>query len=161
MNVSAAKIQDLAEIEAIYEHARRFMQAAGNETQWQGGYPAREIVEADIRANRLYTVLDGGEIIAVFAFAKGNEPTYDKIYEGAWLDNGEYAYIHRVAVKCAGRGVALFIFSYCASLAKSIRIDTHRDNIPMQKALSKAGFSYRGIIYLESGAERLAYERVE
>ena len=64
-------------------------------------------------------------------------------------------------MKLAGKGVASFIFSYCASLAKCIRIDTHRDNIPMQKALSKAGFSYRGIIYLESGAERLAYERVE
>ena len=159
MNVLPAKIQDLTIIEEIYDQARRFMQQAGNETQWQGGYPSRGIIETDIMANRLFTVNEEGEIVAVFVFAKGNEPTYDKIYEGAWADNGEYAYIHRVAVRCAGRGVASFIFSHCSSLAKSIRIDTHRDNIPMQKALSKAGFSYRGIIYLENGAERLAYEK--
>ncbi len=159
MNVLPAKIQDLTIIEEIYAQARRFMQQAGNETQWQGGYPTREIIEADIKAERLYTVSDGGEIIAVFVFANGNEPTYDKIYEGSWLGNGEYAYIHRVAVNRAGRGVASFIFSHCSSLAKSIRIDTHRNNIPMQRALAKAGFSYRGIIYLENGDERLAYEK--
>ncbi len=160
MNVKLAKIEDIPTLEAIYEAARRFMKESGNEKQWQGGYPSRSVIEADINAGRLFTVVEDGEILAVFAFAKGNEPAYDKIYGGSWLDNGEYAYIHRVAVKCAGRGVASFIFSYCTSLASSVRIDTHRDNIPMQKALSKAGFSYQGIIYLENGDERLAYQKL-
>ena len=160
MNIEKAKIHDLAELEAIYDVARRFMRESGNEKQWQGGYPSRSVIEADINAGRLFTVVEDGDILAVFAFANGNEPTYDKIYDGAWLDNGEYAYIHRVAVKQSGRGVASFIFSYCSSVASSIRIDTHRDNLPMQKALLKAGFSYQGIIYLENGDERLAYQKL-
>ena len=160
MTVRKAKYTDLAEIDTIYESARAFMRESGNATQWQGGYPSREITESDIEAGRLYLVTEGEEILAVFAFANGNEPTYDKIYGGAWLDEGEYSYIHRVAVRKSGRGVASFIFSYCSQNAQSLKIDTHRNNIPMQKVLEKAGFSYCGIIYLEGGDERLAYQKL-
>ena len=89
MTIRAATYADLSEIESIYGIARRFMRESGNAAQWQGGYPSREIIESDIVAGRLYLVTDGEEILAVFAFAKGNEPTYDKIYEGDWLDVGE------------------------------------------------------------------------
>ena len=33
----------------------------------------------------------------------------------------------------------------------NIKIDTHKDNISMQKLLEKNGFKYCGIIYLEDG----------
>lgn len=44
--------------------------------------------------------------------------------------------------------------------APNIRIDTHHDNRVMQHLLTKHGFTYCGLIYLKSGAERLAYQRV-
>ena len=141
MTVRAATYADLYEIEVIYEAARRFMRESGNETQWQGGYPSSDVIKADVDLGRLYAVVDGNEILAVFVFAVGNEPTYDKIYGGQWLDTAEYAYIHRVAVRCAGRGIASFIFSWCFEQFSNIKIDTHRDNIPMQKALEKAGIN--------------------
>ena len=34
-----------------------------------------------------------------------------------------------------------------------------RDNLKMQGAMKKAGFVYRGIIYLENGDERFAFEK--
>lgn len=40
----------------------------------------------------------------------------------------------------------------------TIRIDTHRDNQPMQNAIRKAGFTYCGIIYCWDGSERLAFQ---
>ena len=160
MTVRAATYADLSEIESIYGIARRFMRESGNETQWQGGYPSSDVIKADVDLGRLYAVVDGNEILAVFVFAVSNEPTYDKIYGGQWLDTAEYAYIHRVAVRCAGRGIASFIFSWCFEQFSNIKIDTHRDNIPMQKALEKAGFSCCGIIYLASGDERLAYQKI-
>lgn len=43
---------------------------------------------------------------------------------------------------------------------RSIRVDTHRDNISMQKMLLKNGFKYCGIIYLKDGSERLAYDKL-
>lgn len=43
---------------------------------------------------------------------------------------------------------------------KSIRIDTHQDNKSMQRLILKNNFEYCGIIYVEDGSERLAYEKV-
>ena len=44
---------------------------------------------------------------------------------------------------------------------KSIRIDTHKDNIPMQRALAKHGFIKCGIIHLANGDERIAFQKSE
>jgi hypothetical protein len=49
---------------------------------------------------------------------------------------------------------------WCFSKDPNIRIDTHRDNKIMQHNILKEGFSYCGIIYLESGDERLAYQKI-
>jgi len=47
---------------------------------------------------------------------------------------------------------------------KSIRIDTHEGNLPMQSALKKAGFIRCGRIFLQGGAEdgdpRIAFEKL-
>ena len=52
------------------------------------------------------------------------------------------------------------IIKYCSALTSSIRIDTHADNRPMQTSLSRLGFVYCGIIYVENGDSRQAYQRV-
>ena len=41
-----------------------------------------------------------------------------------------------------------------------LRGDTHRGNKIMQRVLEKNGLVYRGIIYLEDGGERLAFEKL-
>ena len=101
-------------------------------------------------------------LLGVFYFCVGNDPTYEKIYEGAWQNDDEYGVIHRIAVSrdSHGRGVASFIYSHCFAICKNLRIDTHRDNLPMQKVLKRNGFKYCGIIYLESGAERIAFQKI-
>ena len=43
---------------------------------------------------------------------------------------------------------------------KSLKVDTHRGNIGMQNLLKKIGYSYCGVITLESGDERLAFEKI-
>ena len=98
------------------------------------------------------------------------EPTYDKIYDGHWLtgdDGRDYIAIHRVAISVSSRGSGLSgkIIDFAVSFAKekgrkSLRIDTHRGNAVMRRMLEKNGFEYCGIIYLESGDERIAYEKV-
>ena len=49
---------------------------------------------------------------------------------------------------------------FCFSHDTNIRIDTHRDNKIMQHNILKHGFTYCGIIYLTSGDERLAYQKL-
>ena len=57
-------------------------------------------------------------------------------------------------------GVMADIINYCSTFTSSIRIDTHADNCPMQASLIRLGFVYCGIIYVENGDSRLAFQRV-
>ena len=145
----------------IYASAREFMRANGNASQWGGGYPSREILERDIADEQSYAVEENGEIVGTFFFKIGIDKTYLNIYDGEWINDNEYGVIHRIAMKYRGRGIASKIYDYCFSIIKSLRIDTHRQNIPMQNSLLKNGFKYCGVIYLESGDERIAYQKVE
>ena len=43
---------------------------------------------------------------------------------------------------------------------RSIKIDTQKDNMSMQKLLIKNNFKYCGLIYLEDGSERVAFEKL-
>ena len=159
MNIRNAKRAELDEIMGIYEKARQFMSANGNPTQWWDGYPPRELISDDIEQKKLFVCEDEGEIAAVFYFAVENDPTYEKIYDGAWLNDNDYAVMHRVAVAKKGKGVISNCFEYCLSRCSDLKIDTHKDNIPMQRALEKNGFSYCGIIYIDAGDERIAYQK--
>lgn len=150
---------DISAIEEIYSQAKKFMRDAGNKNQWDGEYPNGESARQDIKDGIGYVCEDGGEVVAVFAFAVANEPTYDVIYDGEWLDSNPYAFIHRIAVKKHGMGIVDFCFGECFKMFPSLKIDTHRDNIPMQKVLLRNGFKYCGIIHLENGDERLAYHK--
>lgn len=145
---------------AIYDEARAFMRENGNANQWNTGYPGRESVLADIENGGGYVCEDGGEVVAVFYFSLGDDPTYARIYEGEWKQDGPYAVIHRIAVKHHGRGIADFIYAHCFATHPNLRIDTHRDNIPMQRSLLKNGFERCGIIYLASGDERIAFQKI-
>ena len=46
-------------------------------------------------------------------------------------------------------------------LTAGVKIDTHEGNIAMRKMLEKNGFVHCGVILLESGAERVAYQYME
>lgn len=161
MRIVNANLTDLSEIIEIYSGARAFMKEAGNPNQWGGAYPAKELIISDIESEKLYLVKDDmGDTLAVFYYSYGTDPTYERIYEGKWQSAEPYGVIHRIAVsdKARGRGVSAFCFEEMLKKSSRLRIDTHKDNLPMQRALAKFGFSYAGIIYIESGAERLAYE---
>ena len=51
------------------------------------------------------------------------------------------------------------ILDFAFQHTDTLRIDTHEDNKTMQALLTKNGFSYCGIIHLENGDPRLAYQK--
>jgi len=161
--IKKAVSADLETVKKIYDDARLFMRANGNPTQWSGGYPSEELLLDDIKKEQLYICIDpeSQETVGVFCFFIGSDPTYVEIYEGKWIRAGRSGVIHRIATTSHSKGVAKACFDYGYSIAKDIKIDTHRDNIPMQKCLLKNGFKYCGIIYLPNGDERLAYQKCE
>lgn len=159
MQIRKTDDADLFAIGEIYESAKRFMRESGNPNQWNSGTPNIETARADMEAGVGYVVVEDGEILATFMFSQDGEPTYANIYEGNWINDAPYGVIHRIAVKEQGKGIIGFCIDECFAKCQNLRVDTHRDNLPMQRALTKRGFSYCGIIYLENGDERLAYQK--
>ena len=155
-NIRLARQTDLDEIERIYAYARQFMIQSGNPTQWVNGYPWRDLLEEDIRCGTLYVAEDNNGLYGVFVFVIGEDPTYGYIEDGAWISDKPYGTIHRIA-SCKS-GVFSEALLFCRNKCSHIRVDTHADNKPMQHLAEKYGFSRRGIIYVEDGTPRIAYE---
>ena len=152
------------------------MKETGNPDQWNADYPSRELIEKDIESGDSYVVtLDNstdkktkldfrpesqrgyGKIEATFVLRKGPDPTYDIIYNGKWQNEKPYAAIHRIASSGTLKGIFHLAMLFAMHRYDNIRIDTHRNNMPMRKAIIKEGFKYCGIIHCWSGDERLAY----
>ncbi|MCR5245928.1 MAG: N-acetyltransferase [Bacteroidales bacterium] len=148
---------DYGTVLALIDSGRRIMRASGNPLQWPDGKPDPAKVEADIAAGNSWLVKEGDEAVATFAFVPGPDPTYARI-DGAWLDDGPYCVIHRMAKLPGAAGIFNAVMDWCFGRCCNIRIDTHRDNAIMRHCIEAYGFVYCGIIWLEDGDERLAYQ---
>lgn len=158
-SVRKASMEDLPRIEEIYAFARTFMAENGNPNQWGNNNPPHSKLLEDIARKELHVMEDSAGIHGVFFFRIGPDPTYANIYEGAWREDTLYGTIHRIAGDGSG-GILCTAVQYCSDQIKHLRIDTHRDNHVMQKALDKQGFSRRGMIYIADGSPRIAYDRI-
>lgn len=157
MKVIKAKQENIADILEIYEKARAFMKANGNPNQWVN-YPNIDTVNKDLEADKLYICVDKNAIVGVFFYEVGIDKCYNSI-DGAWLDHKTHGVVHRIATLPDRKGVGRFCLDYVYRDCGNIRIDTHKDNKPMRNLLEKLGFVYCGIITLESGDTRLAYQK--
>lgn len=158
--IREARVADIDCIMPVLEAAKRIMRSDGNMSQWSDGYPSKEAILADISWSGGFVIEDPDNgIVGYFAFLPSPEPTYGYIEGGEWLDAGKpYHVIHRIASYPDVHGIFSDIMEFCFSRDPNIRIDTHRDNSIMRHNIAKHGFTYCGIIYLESGDERLAYQ---
>ncbi len=155
--IRLAEKNDLGQLLALYAAARKRMKAAGNPTQWGEDYPSEQLLAEDIRQKQLYVMTNGKELYGAFVLAWGEDATYRKI-EGEWKDFSAYATIHRLAGKTEKKGVFWECLDFCQQQSAHLRADTHSDNGAMRHLLEKSGFAYCGIIYVEDGSPRRAYE---
>ena len=161
MNIRQTRQEDLAEVMAIYDYARRFMQEHGNGNQWINGYPSEELISNEIKASHSFVCEnEQGELAGTFCYIEGIDPTYLNIYEGEWLNDEPYAVIHRMASNGKQKGISTECLKWAFAHCDNIRIDTHRDNIVMQNLLKKHGFKQCGIIYIANGTERIAFHKI-
>lgn len=166
MEFRQANISDLDQIVEIIELSKKYLKETKVD-QWQDGYPAKEDLGRDIESRNSYVLTNKDEIVATTVISLDGESTYNSIFNGEWITNEEYIVMHRVAVhdRYKGKGIFKELIKEAENLALnkgifSIKIDTHRDNISMQKAVLKNDFKKCGIIYLEDGSERIAFEKV-
>ncbi|MDD4066067.1 MAG: N-acetyltransferase [Bacilli bacterium] len=158
--IRLAKMSEVSEIMQVLNLARLYMHQTGNIHQWDNGYPFIDMVEDDIRSGQGYVVIKDKKIIGYFAFILGNDPTYAYIEDGQWLNNESYGTIHRLG-SCERGGVFHEVMEYCSKISKNIRADTHADNKIMQHLFLKEGFQHCGIIYLETGSPRVAFQFIK
>lgn len=167
MKLTLAQLSDIPVIQKMVTDAQAFLKKQGID-QWQNGYPDQTLLEKDIQLKQSYLWMDSqSEIVATLVIGIHGEPTYETI-EGKWLTtNQNYGVIHRLAVNTEIRhkGCAQNAIKAAEELCKqhkkiSMRIDTHKENKIMQHILIKNGYTYCGIIYLEDGASRYAYEKI-
>jgi hypothetical protein len=158
--IRTAKKQDIPALIEIYSHAQEFMAENGNPTQWGYVYPPKELIEKDIKNRILYVIEKNSVVHGVFAFIKGDDPTYAEI-DGGWLSNAPYSTIHRVASDGKTNGIFEECFKFCREKDGHLRIDTHKDNHIMRHIIEKSGFKYCGIIRVEDQDERMAFELIK
>ena len=135
----------------IYATAREFMAAHGNPNQWgPTGWPPEPLVRNDIAHGKSYVCECDGKVVGVFYYDYGAdiEPTYAHIEDGEWLDDAPYGVVHRVASDGSVKGVGSACVSWAISQCGHLRIDTHGDNVVMQRLLEKLGFVHCGTIYV-------------
>ena len=153
---------DMDAIMLVMDAAKKIMRQSGNMSQWGDGYPSEAVITADMEKDGGFVIVEDGGIVGYFAFLPSPEPTYDKIYEGQWIDDETpYHVVHRIASLPSAHRIFSDIMDFCFMHDSNIRIDTHRDNTIMQHVIMKYGFTYCGIIYLLSGDERLAYQKMK
>lgn len=166
MDFRKANKTDINEIMDIIQQAQAYFKTSGID-QWQNNYPNEQTISNDIDKGNSYVLTKDNQVVATAAIIFDKDITYDNIYEGQWLSDNEYAVIHRIAVdnRYKGLGLATEIIKkveqFCANNGvKSIRIDTHEQNLSMQRLLKKSDFKYCGVIYLQEGNKRIAFEKI-
>lgn len=156
---------ELEQIMSIIRDAQAMMAQEGR-TQWQDGYPSEVNILSDIQKGYAYVLEEEGDIVAYGAVVFDGEPSYD-IIEGKWLSDKSYVVVHRQATarRLMGRGLGRQFLHEVERLAlkrgvESFRIDTNYDNRYMLKLLERLEFCYCGIITLDSGDKRKAFEKL-
>lgn len=153
----------------ITGQAKRQLKGLGLD-QWQKGYPSREVWLDDVKKGCTYLAVEEGEILGIFAFQTTPDVSYYEI-DGKWLTDGEYASMHRCAWQMKAKEKVLrakcfhTVLRWRRSQAlKQFELIHSRGNLPMQRALEKAGFVRCGKIKLaegpEAGDERIAFEKI-
>lgn len=168
MNFQLATLDDLAQLSVIMADAIAFLKEQGS-PQWQAGYgPTADKLAVDIQNKRTYVLkMNNDEIAGTIALISGIDPVYTKISQGVWEGQDDYLAFHRVAINKNFRGqkITARLLEEAMNQAyklgfKDLRIDTHEQNVLMQKAIKSAGFTYRGRVQFPiPNGDRLAYQK--
>lgn len=162
MILRKTRISDIPRVMEIINQAKQYFKN-NDIDQWQDGYPCEQSIKTDIDNDEAFVLENQGKILGTCMVTIQGEPTYNVI-DGEWLYNEDYICVHRIAVdsQYKGTGLGTIILDQAVAMYPqyhSLRMDTHEHNLSMQRLLTKYGFQFCGIITLQSGALRRAYEK--
>lgn len=156
---------DMAQLTGMLEDAIALL-AMNNIDQWQNGTISNEdLLDAIMHDQGFVWEQRDTKGIAGFCVLDTYDEPYENLAEGEWTVKGPYLSIHRFMVSkhLRGRKVTSQMFLDIKKMGivnniSSLRIDTHPDNVMMQKTLKRNGFVRTGLLYMPSGSPRYTYE---
>lgn len=169
-NLILANIDNIKDIMEIISDAKSYLKSQGS-SQWNlpDGYPNECDLIKDINNKECYIYIENNTIIGVMVIMESIDENYNEI-DGSWLNNDKYASIHRIAVRNNYHnqqiGYKMLKLAETIIMDKniySIKIDTHKINIPMIKTLNNIDYTYCGVITLKRSKEdnlRNAYQKL-
>lgn len=160
MVIRQAGVEELPEIMAVYDAAKKFMRSTGNTTQWLNGYPREETIREDMRKGNFFVIVAEERIVGAFCMTREEEADYRNITNGQWLNEKPYAVIHRLGSTGTERGVAKACIDWCFQRFPNLRADTNENNLVMQHLLEKNGFVRCGSISVEGRPGWVAYQKI-
>ena len=120
-------------------------------TQWDEGYPRRDILERDIALGELYGAYCDKSLAGFAVLNSRQDSEYEDI---PWQCGDSYLVVHRLQVDPAlrGQGIAYDLMIYAEELAKevgaaAIRLDTRCDNVAAVSLYEKLGYKKRGVVH--------------
>ena len=166
--IREATLKDLDSIWKLRLETTELLKERGID-QWQHVDPSIETIKQDIFKHEFFVYENNQDIIGMIAIKKGNENTYDVIYDGYWRYQLPYVAIHRLAVKKnhLGSKIASELMNFAEIYAKShdihyIRIDTHENNrfaIRLFLSLNYIACGYILLVQEKGDLKRLAYDK--
>ncbi len=151
-----AKISDIKTVMEIIENGKKYLNEQ-HSLQWNlaDGYPNESDLMKDIENESCYLYVIDNEIIGTMSIVFTPDENYEEI-NGKWLTTASYASIHRIAIKNThhNKKIGVKMLLEAEEIVKekniySIKIDTHKINIPMTNTIKNAGYSYCGVITLK------------
>lgn len=143
MIIATSTLQDIDTIFQLYEAGTDYQKSVA-EKHWKGF--ERGLVETEIRENRQWKMIIGGEIACVFVI------TYNDPFIWQEKDRDPAIYIHRIATnpQFRGNGFVKHIVAWAKQFAKEngkeyIRMDTGSGNDKLNNYYIQCGFNYLGV----------------
>ncbi|AGR40919.1 acetyltransferase [Spiroplasma taiwanense CT-1] len=170
MYLRKATIQDFKKVIELLNKSINLLKSE-NIDQWQDNMPNEDTFKEDIEKQRLYVLVFDGQVVGMATIHEEIEESYENLNSGKWINDDRYATIHRFSVDTdfSGKKFGNFLFACLISVAvskgfKTIKIDTHKDNLRMQYLIQKNDFKYCGNFYIDGVNDeknfRLAYQWV-
>lgn len=155
--------EDFSDVLTILKEGRDFQRKQGF-FQWDDQFPDSAAVWKEIAGHKGYLLIVQG-MKAGYVLIEDQEPAYRQP-TACWQTAEPAAIFHRVALgkNFQGRGLGRLFLQACEQEAvrkhaRSVRIDTHCDNLRMQHLLKKCGYRACGYVQYPFGS-RLVYEKV-
>lgn len=154
--IRIATIEDLHDIEKLYDDLNKYLEEEVNYCGWKRGiYPTKETALLGIKNNSLYLLKIDEEIAGAVIIDQNQDKAYSNVDWNTEVDPDKIMVVHTLAInpkymKCGvGYELMEFVKQYSRDLGKmSVRLDVSIENTPAINLYEKCGYDYIGTVEL-------------